>query len=62
MNRDDNQITGWRKYKHSFTFGAAAKQEEDNQVDTHTPCTCEKEIIGCGCYQAVNDFELLDEN
>ena len=61
MERDDQQIKGWRKYKHAFKYGTATKREIAETDDRQTPCTLNREPIGNGCYQAVSDFDTLDQ-
>jgi len=59
MERDDQAISGWRRFKHSFTFGAAARSPEQQEPITIAPY--ERESLGYGCSRVVVDFDKLDQ-
>ena len=60
MERDDDTIKGWRRWKHLFTFGSAARQDIEPEED-HTPCTCTQDVIGFGCFCSHVDVDTLDQ-
>ena len=62
MERDDDTIKGWRRWKHLFTFGSAERIEIEPD-DKHTPCTCGHEELGfdTGCFCTFVDVEELDQ-
>lgn len=61
MDRETEQVKGWRKFKGSFLYGAAAKPEPVPEVSQQCDGTCTQEQVGCGCYRAVVDFEKMDQ-
>lgn len=59
MERDEPTISGWRKFKRSFVFGAAKREVEQQE-----PATCQpydSAPLDEGCSRAVVDFDRMDQ-
>ena len=60
MNRDDQQIAGWRKWRLGFGSGEDKSIERD-EPEQPEECTCKRESCGCGCSVTVIDVDGLDQ-
>ena len=60
MNRDDQQIAGWRKWRLGFGAGEDKPIERD-EPEQPEECTCKRESCGCGCSVTVVDVDRLDQ-
>lgn len=63
MERDEQQITGWRSFR--FGFGAGTQQETGKldaiEIAKRGDRCCSQEQCGCGCYVSAVDVDRLDQ-
>ena len=60
MERDDQQIKGWHKYKHAFIFGRPnnAPRQEAEQIEQRP---YDHISLDEGCSRYVCNFDKLDQ-
>lgn len=60
MERDEQQLQGWRKFRFNYGYLDTREYVAPEVVEGNDLC-CSQEACGHGCYVAVVDFELLDQ-
>ena len=59
MERDEQQLTGWRKFR--FNYGSLDSQRlSDIEIADRSDQCCTQEQCGSGCYVATVDYDRLD--
>ena len=62
MERDEQQITGWRSFRFGFGSGDTQPDKlEAIEISKRGDACCCQEQCGCGCYVSSVDVDKLDQ-